>query len=182
MVSFTADGKWIVFSGRGDLYGMQTTGDTAARLLVADQGTQTQPTVSPDGKWVAYQSDENGSVHVYVRPFPDTKIAKRQVSAGAGGALPRWSHDGRELFFADLQTGDVTSVPVIPGAAFATGVPKRLFAFASYLPPQSLPFDVSPDGKRFLFSRRVGSGVQQPDELVLVQNFTEELKAKVKPK
>ena len=66
--------------------------------------------------------------------------------------------------------------------AFATGVPKRLFPFAPYLPAQTVLFDVSPDGKRFLFSRGVGSGLQKPDELVLVQNFVEDLKAKVKPK
>ena len=119
---------------------------------------------------------------MYVRPFPDTKVAKRQISSGAGGAVPRWSRDGRELFYADIQTGDVTSVPVVPGTAFATGVPTRLFSFSPYMPAQSTPFDVSPDGKRFLFSRGVGTGVQKPDELVLVQNFVEELKAKVKPK
>ena len=182
VVSFTADGKWIVFSNRGDLYGIQVGGDTTARVLVADQGTQGNPTVSPDGKWLAYSSDENGGLHVYVRPFPDTKVAKRQISTGAGGAVPKWSRDGRELFYVDIPTGDGTSVPVVPGTAFATGIPKRLFAFSPYMPSQSLPFDVSQDGKRFLFSRGVGTGVQKPDELVLVQNFVEELKAKVKPK
>jgi serine/threonine-protein kinase len=151
-------------------------------VLVADQGTQTNASVSPDGKWLAYQSDESGTLQVYVRPFPDTKVAKRQVSTGAGGAVPKWSRDGRELFYIDIQTGGVTSLPVVPGTAFTTGIPKRLFPFAPYMPAQSVLFDVSPDGKRFLFSRGVGSGVQKPDEVVLVQNFVEELKAKVKPK
>ena len=181
LASYTSDGKWIVFQRRGDIYGLRTDGDTTVHTLVADPGAQTNATVSPDGKWIAYQSDETGTLQVYVRPFPDTKVAKRQVSTGAG-VLPRWSRDGRELFFTEGTTGDLFSVPVVPGNAFATGVPVKLFSLVPYLPTANVGFDITRDGKRFLLSRSVGRAVQRADELVYVQNFVEELKAKVKPK
>ena len=179
--SYAAEGKWIVFVEGGDILGVRTDGDTSHRMLVAENGTQNGPTVSPDGRWLAYQSDETGTVEVYVRPFPDTKVTKRQVSV-TGGALPRWSHDGRELFYIDIRTAQLVSVPLIPGTAFTTGVPKPVFSTELFSPVSGAPYDVSQDGKRFLFSRQVGNEVARPAEVVLVQNFFEELKAKVKPK
>ena len=177
----TSDGTWVVFSSNGDLFALGTGGDTVPRTLVEDAGIQTNPVVSPDGKWLAYQSDESGVLHVYVRPFPDTKVARRQVSS-VGGALPRWSPDGRELLYVETGSADLISVPVVPGAAFATGVPSRLFNLTPYSPTTLMTFDVARDGARLLLSRAVGSVTPKPDELVLVQNFIEEVKAKVKPK
>lgn len=179
--SYAAAGTWIVYTHAGDIYGLRTDGDTTPRMLIAESGTQNFPTVSPDGRWLAYQSDETGSAEVYVRPFPDTKVTKRQVSI-SGGSVPRWSRDGRELLYNDPGTGQLVGVPVVPGAAFTTGIPKPLFSTQPFAPVGAVPFDVSPDGKRFLFTRQVGNEQPRPDEVVLVQHFIEELKAKVKPK
>ena len=168
---------------RGDIFGRRTDGDTTEVTLVQDPVTQGLPQVSPDGRWLAYSSDEGGSIQVYVRPFPDTKVAKRQVSMVVGFA-PRWSRSGRELFYygADADgTLRLHVVDVLPGAAFTTGTPKPLFAIAPFGPLQTSTFDVSPDGQRFLFTRarkREGDDVQQ-DRLVIVQHFLTELKAKV---
>jgi serine/threonine-protein kinase len=175
----TRDGNWIVFVRLGDLFAVRTSGDTVEQPLVVSPNVETSPTVSTDGRWLAYASDETGRLEVYVRPFPDTKTAKRPVSTG-GGVLPRWSRDGRELFFIDEQ-GDLIAVPVQGGAAFTAGSPKRLFSLEPYNPFVS-PFEVGVDGSRFLMTRNVGGATIQSDELVIVQNFFEELKAKAPPK
>jgi hypothetical protein len=78
---------------------------------------------SPNGRWVAYQSNETGTSEVYVRSFPDGR-GKRQISAN-GGKAPRWSGDGRELFFVSRQS--VHGVQVQTDGAFTSGVPRVLF-------------------------------------------------------
>jgi len=172
---YTRDGKWIVYAERGDLFAVRTDGDTARRTLVASSAIEASPVVSPDGRWLAYHGDEQGRPEVFVVPFPETATMKRQVST-AGGRHPRWSSDGRELFFVDAKE-DLIAVPVLPGLVFKTEVPRRLFSVARYL--QGNEYDVSPDGRRFIFVRPAGNATVRPDELSVVQNFFEELKAKV---
>ncbi|MHB0961811.1 MAG: protein kinase domain-containing protein [Gemmatimonadaceae bacterium] len=177
--SLSHDGKWLLFTTRGNIAGVRTDGDTTIQQVVADPVTQMGPVLSPDGRWLAYASDESGTFQVYVRPFPDTKVAKRQVSIGSGYA-PRWSRSGREMFYAD-GIYDFWVADVAPGGVFATGTPRRLFSMEAYGPLSQHQFDVSPDGRRFLFSR-AAAGVargDRGDELIVVQNFFSELKAKV---
>jgi Tol biopolymer transport system component/tRNA A-37 threonylcarbamoyl transferase component Bud32 len=173
------DGQWVVFVERGDIYGVRTDADTTRSTLVADAATQLNPALSPDGRWLAYSSDESGTFQVYVRPFPDTKVAKRQVSIASGWA-PRWSRSGREIFYLDGES-NFWVAEVMQGRAFATGTPRRLFSAFAFGPLSIHTFDVSADGQRFLFSRVVGGVAAEArgDELVLVQNFVTELKAKV---
>jgi Tol biopolymer transport system component len=180
---YSPDGRWIVQAWRGDLYAQRTDGDTTPVPLVRDPSTQSAPTLSPDGRWLAYVSDESGVPQVYVRPFPDTRVAKRQLSTGQAWA-PRWSRSGRELFYFELDAAGATrlvAVDVLPGATFSTGRPNPLFSVMPFGPNATHLFDVSPDGKRFLFTRIAGQGgaEAQRDRLVLVQNFGAELKAKV---
>jgi hypothetical protein len=110
---------------------------------------------SPDGRWVAYDSNETGSYEIYVRPFPPPAGGggKWMVSQ-TGGALPRWRRDGKELFYlrldGELMAADVSS----SGAAFVHGTPKPLFK-ATY----ANGWDVSADGKRFL---RTVAGTETP--------------------
>ena len=151
-----------------------------------DLGPQAVPSLSPDGRWLAYASEETGTWQVYVRSFPDTKVAKRQVSTNWAYA-PRWSRSGRELFFFqgdETGTGSLISlfsVNMDPGAVFRTGMPKRLFAAVAYGPARNHHFDVSADGQRFLVTRAVGSGTGDAvQRIVIVENFLTELKAKVR--
>ncbi|MBI5601395.1 MAG: PD40 domain-containing protein [Gemmatimonadetes bacterium] len=178
MPSLSTDGKWLLFSNQGDIAGLRTDGDSAPRQLVSDPVTQVGPTLSPDGRWLAYASDESGMFQVYVRPFPDTKVAKRQVSIGSGFA-PRWSRSGREIFYGD-GNADVWVADIAPGRVFAAGTPRRLFSMEAYGPLSQHFFDVSPDGRRFLFSRAAAGTErgERGDELIVVQNFIAELKAK----
>ena len=179
----SADGKWIVQLQGGAIYAMSAGADTTRRMLVAGFSSsltprQRGPTISPNGRWLAYSSDESGRGEVYVRPFPDAKGFKRQVSA-AGGVSPRWSHDGHELFFLD-ESRFMVAAPIASGETLVVGEPKRLFDASAYN-LGNVGFDVAPDG-RFLMIRPVGAAAARPSELVFVDNFFQELESKVKSK
>ena len=105
--------------------------------LVTSPATEVEPAVSPDGRWLAYTSDESGTSEIYVRPFPDAGSARWQVST-AGGGDPLWSHSGRELFYRSAQEA-MMSVAIRPGATFAFEQPKALFSTANYLPHNARP-------------------------------------------
>jgi hypothetical protein len=125
---------------------------------------------------MAYVSDESGSNEVYVRPFPDVGGARWQVSLN-GGTLPVWARSGRELFYLSGRQ-EMTSVELRPGPNFAVGEPRALFAAGQYvLVGNAGAYDVSPDGRRFVMVRlAAGAG---EIELVVVQNWFEELKTRV---
>ena len=176
----TRDGKWMVLrssvfeGGKGDIFGIRM-GDTALVPMVATAATEADASVSPDGRWLAYASEESGTTEIYVRPFPDAESARWQVSS-AGGADPVWSRNGRELFYLSA-SNEMMSVAVAPGAAFSISQPERLFSTAPYTPIPPVPsFDVSPDGKRFLLLRETTP--TERNELIVVENWTGEMKAR----
>jgi serine/threonine-protein kinase len=108
--------------------------------------------LSPDGKWLAYQSDETGMNEIVVQPFDGTGGTKKiyTISIGGGG-LPRWSRDGRELYYI-TQPGKVFAAGVHPaGATFAFDAPRELF-HTRPTPKSWNLYDVSPDGQRFLIN------------------------------
>jgi len=104
---------------------------------------------SPNGRWVAYQSDETGEPEIYVRPFPGPGPPVR-VSPGGGG-VPAWRADGQELYYL-TPAGDLAAVSVTTGARFDAGTPRLLFRGLTRQPYASnvTPYDVTPDGQRFL--------------------------------
>ena len=116
---------------------------------------ETQAQISPDGKWVAYASDESGAWEIYVTTSPGA-AGKWQVSRG-GGTEPRWRGDAKELFY--LGTGGMlTAVPVSTVGGFASGTPISLFQFrgrAAISSTDVFSYDVTKDGKRFLVNRYV---------------------------
>ena len=134
--------------------------------------------VSPNGRWIAYQSDESGRAEVYLRPFPNVEAGRWQVST-AGGDRPLWARNGRELFY--VTAGGLMTVPIEPTNAASMGKPGRLlddryFFGALYFPGRT--YDVSPDGKRFLMIKEAPEE-SSPSRLVVVLNWTEELKRRV---
>ncbi|MEX2282694.1 MAG: protein kinase [Gemmatimonadota bacterium] len=171
---FSPDGKWIVYHSKGDIFGIRTDRDSAVRALITGPANEMLPTVSPDGRWLAYVSDESGRMEAYVRPFPDTKAGRHQISQGSG-RHPHWSRDGGELFFLDDRNAMI-AVPVQHGSTFSSGQPLTLFAAGAFEPY----FDVGTDGRRFLMMRPAGGLGERPDDLILVQGFLAELRAKVK--
>ena len=125
--------------------------------------------MSPDGRWLAYQSNESNRDEVYVVSFPD-KGGKWLISTG-GGTKPVWSRDGRELYYYSAD-GKIMAVPITPGAQFRFGVPRPLFDVR--LATATVSFDVSTDG-RFLLPVLVS----QPGSALMnvVLNWPRTLKA-----
>ena len=157
-----------------------------AEPLLAVEGMDFGPEVSPDGKWLAYHSNISGDFQVYVRPFPNVQDSRVQIST-AGGTRAAWSSNGRELFYLDHE-GLLTSVAILPatGATFAAGPPvkilnRKYYAGASLLGLDLRGYDVWPDGQRFLMIKEPESPppVTQSANMVFVLNWVEELKARL---
>jgi len=129
---------------------------------------ENQGVFSPDGKWVAYQSNESGRNEIYVRPFPGPG-GQWQVSTG-GGASPRWRADGKELYYL-APDGKLMAVPVAAqgaaqGAALAPGTPEALFQTHAPSFPFRPQYDVARDG-RFLIDTEVETTSTEPIHLLL---------------
>ncbi|HTR25674.1 MAG TPA: protein kinase [Terriglobales bacterium] len=123
--------------------------------LLSTKGNTRNGQISPDGKWLAYASDDSGNWEIYVTSFPGA-AGKWQVSRG-GGNEPRWRGDGKEIFYI-APSGVLTAVPVDAQSVFATGTPQALFQVRGRAPISStdiFSYDVSKDGKRFLVNRYV---------------------------
>jgi hypothetical protein len=148
------------------------------RPFLNSQFSEKYPEFSPpDGRWIAYTSDETRRTEVYVRPFPGPGM-KQQVSS-TGGSSPMWARDGKQLFYRNQDQYWV--VDVRPDGAFATGKPRLLFEKLGYTAGDPIrDYDLSLDGKRFLMARMDRTQPTPVTELILVQNWLEELiKAKV---
>ena len=133
---------------------MPVAGGEPTRLLTS-KGSESNGQISPDGKWVAYASDESGNWEIYVTSFPSA-AGKWQVSRG-GGTEPRWGGDGKEIFYIGPR-GMLMAVPVNSASAFVTGTPAPLFQVYGRAPISStdvFTYDVAKDGKRFLVNRYV---------------------------
>jgi hypothetical protein len=143
--------------------------------LISTEANEAQARVSPDGRWIAYTSDESGRPEVYVQRFPEAG-ERIGVSAG-GGAQPTWRGDGRELFYVDLDRR-LMSVPMQPGAHIVAGEPRPLFELPSYgfeiFYGVRNVYDVAPDGSRFLVLTR---DEREASSLTVVTNFASALAA-----
>ena len=133
--------------------------------------------VSPDGLWLAYQSNESGRDEIYVRPFPNVEGAGRWQVSTSGGTRPVWARNGRELFFF-LPPGKVMAVSVEQGPTFTSGAVRTLFE-GQYMSVQSgRSYDVASDGRFLMVKNAVptDSASTSPPQLVVVVNWLEELK------
>ena len=181
-VELSRDGGWVVF--RADqtqgslarlstLYYRRRSGDTTLRLVPTGDVSALQPALSPDGKWLAFGAGNLvGSREIIVQSFPDAQ--QRVVVSEEGGSEPRWSGNGRELFFR--RGGQMMAVSVSPGPVFSAGPPRALFSVDGYRAARNRPqYDVTPDGQRFLMIRE-----NSASQVVYVENWFTELLAKAK--
>ncbi len=165
----TTEGEFDIYSGRVD-------GDTIAVPVVATPANEVAPRLSPDGRWLAYASDESGRFEVYVRPWPGP--GPRVQVSDEGGGQPIWSGDGRQIFY---RSGRIMRMADLVGAGTGLAVAGRrtLFEGDFYAADDGSPtavYDVSPDGRRFLMGRALpGSRA----EIVVWMDWLPEVKARL---
>jgi serine/threonine-protein kinase len=181
---WSRDGHWLVVRNTlpsRDILGFHPGTDSVPVPLIASPKFEERAaTLSPDGRFIAYQSDESGRDEIYVRPFPRTDDGRWQVST-AGGEEPLWSRGGREIFYRD-RSAQMMSVPVTISPAFSAGPPRALFSTTGYAKsPGNRAYDVTPDDQRFVMLRLVAdSAAPPPAQLVFVDNWLRELATKLK--
>ena len=171
------DGKYLVYRKDGektasDLWLLPLSGDRQQKPYLTTQFDENWGKVSPDGRWLAYQSNESGRFEIYVQAFPEP--GRRVTVSKGGGTLPRWRRDGRELYYV-APDDKLMAVPVEPGANLVAGTPVPLFEVGSYGRRNNrYVYDVSADGQKILLLRPLEDATTRP--LTVVQNWTELLK------
>ena len=163
---WSRDGKYVLVRRANELWYLAWPERVAKPLLQA-KWTVRNAQFSPDGRWVAYASNETGSMEIYVSPFPSGN-GKWQVSS-AGGGEPRWRQDGKELFYLSSE-GMLMAVAVTTGASFKAGSPVALFQTHRRQPvsaPDVFSYDVSGDGQRFLIIKKMDEANAAPLSVIL---------------
>jgi Tol biopolymer transport system component len=177
---WSRDGKYLLFGiltqgSASDVWALSMADRRAGPILdtIYSEG---YAAMSPDGKWLAFQTDESGRNQVYVQPFDGiTRGTKRRydISTETGGGLPRWSGDGKELFFM-TNTGRMMSAKVHPdGEEFGFDPPQTIFQTRP-IPNSWNLYDVSADGQRFLMN--LPMEWSSPSPITVMTNWTEKLK------
>jgi eukaryotic-like serine/threonine-protein kinase len=187
-MSWSPDGKLLVFTEVNPTTGLDiwvlrmddsSTGSGQVRKIQPFLRTpfnEGAARFSPDGRWLAYNSDESGGFEIYVQPYPGPG-GKWQIST-EGGTEPVWNPNGRELFY---RSGDkMMAVDISTQPGFAAGKPRMLFEGRYESPPFPIAnYDVSPDGQRFLMLKPSELEQAAQTQINLVLNWFEELKQKV---
>ena len=164
-------------SERGNIYYFKPGVDDVARPWIATPFDDFSPRFSPDGKWMAYVSDESGNYEVFVRPFPGPG-SRVQISS-AGGTEPVWSRDGRRIYYRNGQK--VIEADITPRAVLSLGASRPAFSLTS-LPPattsvrSSTSYDVSLDGQRIVFAQPAGGEAK----LVVIENWFTTVRKKLR--
>jgi Tol biopolymer transport system component len=177
------DGIRLIFTetaqGTGeDVMQVELTGTHSVTPVVQSPFAERNGTVSPDGRWLAYEANDSGQFEIYVRPYPAVSSGRWQVSTG-GGTRPLWSPSGQELFYVS-PAGAIVRVGVERGTSWAATMPAVIVKEGYMTSLQSVypgrTYDVSPDGQRFLVLKPSSDPTALPPQLVVVQHFDEELK------
>ncbi|HXD17652.1 MAG TPA: protein kinase [Vicinamibacterales bacterium] len=180
--SWSADGRFILYyignagsATSNDIWVLPTAGDRKPQPFLESAFPEANARFSPDGRWVAYRSDESGRREVYVVPFPGPG-GKWPIST-SGGDFPRWRGDGRELFYLASGTSALMAVPITASdASLEIGTPRRLFevplrtnSYKGY--GTGYVYDVFPDGQRFLIDVAVDER-SAPPPIRVITNWT----------
>ena len=175
---WSRDGRYIVYdrgsSPKDEIWILPLFGDKKPFPFLQDHFYERYASFSPDGKWLAYDSDESGRTEVYVAPFPRGN-GKWQVST-SGGAQSRWRPDGKELFYLSDDDKLMAVTAQEKSGSLEIGNPRALFQVNLARTAGLVPYDVAPDGKKFVFITSPAQTSVEP--ITLVTNWTELLKKK----
>ncbi len=196
------DGRWLIFSDESpttanDVMAIElnatrpSTGSGRGEPveprrvtpLVQSPFTEQNGTVSPAGRWLAYEANDSGRFEIYVRPFPEVNTGRWQVST-TGGTRPIWARGGQELVYVS-PTGALMGVGVAPDLSWTATTPTQVVKEGYYtnLNWWGRSYDISPDGQRFLMIKEGGiDGTAAPGSIIVVQHWVEELKRLVPTK
>jgi serine/threonine protein kinase len=167
--SVSPDGKTLLFAGRQSIQTLSLDGGEKIQSFLQSSFNFSSPHFSPDGRWVAYMSDESGRREVCIQPFPGPG-GKWMIST-EGGEYPRWARNGREIVF--LSGDKLMSVALETQPAFKAGTPHALFPATGYLAAGN--YDVAPDGQHFVMIKQDDT-LTNPKELNVILNWSEELR------
>jgi hypothetical protein len=171
---WSSDGRIILFEERNrtamdyDISMVRLDGDRQPQAVLHTRFVERQAQLSPDGRFMAYNSNETGREEIYVASFPN--LSEKWTISNNGGSHPRWRRDGRELFFTDA-AGTLISVNVQLERVFNAGVPRTLFDLRA-APSDGWNYAVAADGRRFLAMRAVNEAITP---ITVVVNWTEML-------
>ena len=181
--SWSRDGRFLLYTAndlktaKSGLWVLPLTGDKKPFPLLDTDFNEFDGQFSPDGRWIAYSSDESARNEIYVRPFlPEPSktgsgTGGKWLISDGGGFDPRWRRDGKELYYHTAD-GKIMAVEVSTDPVFKAGIPKALFqapliTFSSTASASYTQWDVTADGKRFLFQSTAGQFAQAPFTVVL---------------
>ena len=176
--AWSRDGKTLLLQSdtpSADIYSLEIGAGAVPQAVVRGPFFEARPALSPDGRWIAYQSGESARAEVYVRPFPDVDRGRWQVSTD-GGDSPVWSQDGRRIVYRrGGQSETFLSVSVEAGLAQALtpGTPRMLFE-GQFLAAGQRTWDMAPDGRLLMIKSNAQERLDEP--AVIVQHWFEELK------
>ncbi len=182
------DGRSLIFTETSpktgpDVMQLDLNGTRRVSALVQSEFAERNGIVSPDGQWLAYESNENSSrFEIFVRPFPDVNRNRHQVST-AGGSRPLWSRSGRELIYVS-SSGALMAAGVPRGPTWAA-TPPALVVKEGYMVSPGNPgrtYDIAPDGRFLMIKGRFFEATAAPGGLIVVQHWVEELKRLVPTK
>ena len=184
-MAFSPDGLRLVFQEAVpktgmDLFVMPSDGHGTAQPLVQTPFGETNADLSPDGRWLVYQSNESGRNEVYVRPFPNTGSGRWLISAN-GGTVPAWARTGSEIFYIE-PGGAMMVVSVRTTPTFSSGVPTKVVDAGFFITYPNRTYDVSRDGRRVLIIKNPQAdltGKSTPASMIVVLNWSEDLKARL---
>jgi dipeptidyl aminopeptidase/acylaminoacyl peptidase len=188
---WSRDGEWLVtreggtigMEGGRDIVAYHLVGDTARIPILDSPYDEVSPRLSPNGRWLAYVSEETGDEdwELYVRPFPEVNAGRWMVSGG-GGYMPLWAHSGRELFFVSTDRRLMVVDVETEGEEFEMGEPRPLFEIPEdfRVGPRHVAFDISPDDREFIMVRALDFSEMESSPVILVMNWVEELKERIR--
>jgi len=180
---WSPDGKMLLFvetnpASGNDIWSYRVDEHVKAAMLNAGYN-EDYPDISPDGRWLAFCSDEMGRSEGYLMSIADP--SHRTVMTSDGGVAPMWAPDGKTVYYWNHTREVLMAVPVVAGTHLEIGKPRQLFSFPARAMDWVRPYDVSRDGARFVFAGRDENSPGGVKRLNLVENWFEEIERRCPP-